>query len=85
MRTNIAHDVTSFLPFEAVEVIYYSTRVVFKLQHAEESLRDTFFLSEHILLGVRMKGGDSMRCSGDCHADVDDMIFSEEVCLPSDR
>ena len=41
----IAHDVTSFLPFEAVEVIYYSRRVVFKLQHAEESLWDTFFLS----------------------------------------
>lgn len=41
--TNITHDVTSFLPFEAVEVIYYSTRVVFKLQRAEESLWDTFF------------------------------------------
>ena len=42
-QTNITSDVRDFLPFEAVEVIHYTRRVVFKLQRTEESLWDAFF------------------------------------------
>lgn len=42
-QTNISSDVRDLLPSEAVEVIHYTRRVVFKLQCVEESLWDAFF------------------------------------------
>ena len=54
-----------------------------KIKFSCYQIRLTFHHFLHILLGSVLLGGGSM--ADLYYADVDDMIFAEEVSLPSDR